>query len=92
MTTHPIWCAQGHLCSASRGGEHRSEPLTILTDYGALVVTRTRTAAGRDRLEVRTVIALDTHELPVRTAALAVLAGIDAATREALAGHPRRTA
>ena len=95
MTTHPkhpFWCGQGHLCSAERGGEHRSESLTFPTDYGALVLTRTRTTAGRDRLEVRTVVTLNAHGPAARTEAVDLIRSIDATTRTALMGQRFRRA
>jgi hypothetical protein len=66
---HPDWCAQGHLCSAERGGEHRSHPLTAGHGQAVVVATRIQTVAGVDRLEVRAVLTLPTHPAAARRAA-----------------------
>lgn len=58
MTTHvhPEWCGQGHVCSVDGpAAQHRSHPVTVDTDTVRLVVTRNRTRAGGDRVEVRVV-------------------------------------
>lgn len=72
---HPSWCGQGHVCSADRpGGEHRSSPRPLDTHTARLVITRTSTIAGRNRIELRAVIDLPAD--PIRaeeTARRAVL-------------------
>ena len=56
---HPSWCGRGHVCSADRpGGEHRSNPETFDTRLARLVLTRILTVAGRNRVEIRTVVDL----------------------------------
>jgi hypothetical protein len=62
--THPAWCAQNHHCTAGRmsAGEHASTPEVWQTDVGRLVATRHRTTAGRDFVELRTVMRLPADE------------------------------
>jgi hypothetical protein len=70
---HPTWCGQGHVCSADRpAGEHRSSPVILHGRTATLVATRTRTVAGRDRLEIRAVIDLPAD--PTRARAVAQIA------------------
>lgn len=59
---HPWWCGQAHHCTASRSGQHRSAPLSIRTAGAVITVTRTRTTAGRNGIEFRTHITLDSAE------------------------------
>jgi hypothetical protein len=66
---HPDWCAQGHLCSAERGGEHRSHPISAGRGQAVVVATRIQTVAGADRLEVRAVVTLPSHPVAARRAA-----------------------
>jgi hypothetical protein len=66
---HPDWCAQGHLCSADRGLEHRSHPLTAGTGRAVVVATRIQTVGGADRLEVRAVLTLPSNPTAARRAA-----------------------
>jgi hypothetical protein len=71
---HPDWCAQGHLCSADRGLEHRSHPLSAGHGQAVVVATRIQTVAGADRLEVRAVLTLPSNpSAGRRAAALALL-------------------
>lgn len=62
---HPGWCAGGHHCTATRrsDGEHASVPEVFRTDAGRIVATRYRRADDtRDRVEIRTVVDLDTFD------------------------------
>lgn len=60
---HPWWCGHAHYCTANRGGQHRSAPLTARDSRGSVVVfTRTRTASGRNGIEFRTTVALPDDE------------------------------
>jgi hypothetical protein len=78
---HPDWCAQGHLCSAERGGEHRSHPLTAGSGQAVVVATRIQTAAGADRLEARAVITLPSNPSAARRAASLALLRLHDAIR-----------
>lgn len=69
---HPSWCARGHRCSAVRGGEHLSDPVSMDGPAGRIVVTRTRTRAGADRIEVRASIDLPPGQDARQAAAEAV--------------------
>ena len=71
--SHPDWCAQGHLCSAVRGGEHRSHPLSAGGGQAVVVATRIQTVAGADRLEVRAVVTLPTNPAAARRVAAVAL-------------------
>jgi hypothetical protein len=74
---HPAWCGRGHVCSADRpAGEHRSHPLSFDTPAGRLVVTRIRTTAGMDRLEVRAVVDLPAEADTARQLARLLLARV----------------
>jgi hypothetical protein len=66
---HPSWCGQGHLCSADRGGEHRSHPISAGHGQAVVVATRTQTTTGADRLEIRAVITLPTNQAAAQRAA-----------------------
>ena len=84
----PDWCGAGHLCSAQHGypaGEHRSEPLTVRTAYGVMVVTRVLTIGGRGRLELRLQVDLDADEALATAQAVRVAEEVDEAVRVALA-------
>jgi hypothetical protein len=78
---HPDWCAQGHLCSAERGGGHRSHPISAGHGQAVIVATRIQTVAGADRLEVRAVLTLPTHPAAARRAAGLALVRLHAAIR-----------
>jgi hypothetical protein len=77
--THPDWCARGHRCSTQLG-EHRSEPITVRTRYGLLILTRVR-QRGRDRLELRTVVDLPAEPVRARWLAARVLLGVHRTVR-----------
>jgi hypothetical protein len=65
VRAHPDWCGQSHVCGVERpGGEHRSHPLTLDTATTRLVLTRTRTRHGHDRMEIRILVDLpaDPHQ------------------------------
>jgi hypothetical protein len=85
----PEWCAGDHQCTARLGypsGQHRSDPVTWSTPYGALVATRVlRTASGRQQLEVRTVVDLHPDEQVARGEAQHLIAGIDLVIRATVA-------
>ena len=70
---HPTWCGRNHLCTHQYGGEHRSYPITIDTHRTRLVITRIRTHAGSDRIEIRTVIDLPTDPELGRRYAMTIL-------------------
>jgi hypothetical protein len=80
---HPDWCAQGHLCSADRGLEHRSHPITAGTSRAVVVATRIQTVAGADRLEVRAVITLPADPNAARQSAALALVRLHQAIRTA---------
>jgi hypothetical protein len=85
---HPAWCGHGHVCSIdSPAGEHRSHPVTVDGTTTRLVVTRTRSRTGRDRIEVRLIADLP-HDprRAKRTVALIVTGVHHAATRAQLLG------
>jgi len=46
---HTDWCAGGHLCGL---GEHRAHPLVVEVGDVHLAITRVRTRAGRQYVEV----------------------------------------
>jgi hypothetical protein len=81
---HPTWCGQGHVCSADRpSGEHRSSPVILHGRTATLVATRTRTVAGRDRLEIRAVIDLPDDQTRARMAAQVAVQRMQAALANA---------
>lgn len=60
---HPVWCAQGHHCTAELGGEHASEPTVWRTPLGRLVATRWQPVDGRPgHMEYRFVVPLPAGE------------------------------
>lgn len=74
MTTHPPWCAGGHRCGL---GEHRAEPLTVrVPGVGRAVITRVRTAGGREHAEVRLRLELADHEPRARWQLAQLLASL----------------
>jgi len=90
LDTHPRWCGQGHLCSADRGGEHRSHPLTFDPPAGAgrIVAIRIRTRGGQDRLEIRAVVDLPAGDQEQARAAAAGM--VEQVCRAAMATAPAR--
>ena len=86
--TCPDWCGGGHLCSARLGypaGEHRSEPITVRTAYGVLVITRVLSIGGRGRLEPGLQVDLDADEQLAEAQAVRVAEEVDQAVRVARA-------
>ena len=79
MSRHPDWCARGHRC-ATQLAEHRSDPWTIRTRYGAIIATRVR-CGDRERLELRTVIELPADQGRARRVAELAMLGVDRAIR-----------
>jgi hypothetical protein len=85
---HTDWCARDHRCNLA---EHRSaEILVDLPGHARAVLTRVRTATGRDHAEIRIRVAL----APIEPAARRQLAGLlgdvrHTVTRAAVAGRPR---
>jgi hypothetical protein len=78
---HPHWCAQGHVCSADRGLEHRSHPITAGHGQAVIAATRIQTVTGADRLEVRAVLTLPTNPTAARRAACVALMRLHDAIR-----------
>jgi hypothetical protein len=77
---HPAWCGRTHVCSIDRpGGEHRSAPYTVDTEYGRLIITRAQNAAGAARLEIRAAVALPRHDADAREKATRLLCLVHAA-------------
>jgi hypothetical protein len=79
------------VCTAQHGypgGEHRSEPVTVRTAYGVMVVTRVLNLAGRGRLELRLQVDLDQDERLAEVQAVRVAEEVDRAARLALATAP----
>jgi hypothetical protein len=80
-TPHTAWCGRGHLCNLD---EHRSQPLTWRTAYGALVATLTQRSHARTAyLELRIRVTIPTDEPTARRQAAAIAAGVDRAIRTA---------
>ena len=92
---HPSWCARDHSCTAHTlpAGEHRSDLLVWATPYGKFIATRVRTRAGKDRMELRAVVQLDSHQRTAHEQAQRLVVGVDLAVRTALrAANTRRSA
>jgi hypothetical protein len=88
--TCPVdWCAGGHRCTAPHG-EHRSDPQTLRTGYGTLVITRIRGADGVDFVEMRAVARLPADEETAREMARALATGVDVTIRDVLRGNFQR--
>ncbi|MET8147677.1 hypothetical protein ACIBSW_07100 [Actinoplanes sp. NPDC049668] len=74
-TAHTDWCAQDHRCNL---GEHRSpETIVDLPGHGRTVVTRVRTADGREHAEIRARIALHSTDTGARWQLRTLLGGLD---------------
>jgi hypothetical protein len=76
---HPDWCGKGHRCGL---GEHRAQPVSLYAPgRGVLVLTRVRSADGREHVEVRTRIRLAPGERHARAHLARILAELDAHLR-----------
>ncbi|MGC4891101.1 hypothetical protein [Micromonospora sp. DT227] len=83
---HTQWCGRDHRCGL---GEHRSEEIIVdITGRARAVLTRVRTAAGREHAEVRFRVALAPVELVARRQLVDLLGDVrQAITRAAIAGQ-----
>jgi hypothetical protein len=86
---HPEWCGQSHTCSAERGGEHRSAPLSMDTAAGRVVLTRIQTRGGANRMEIRAVVDLPDGATAARVCAATV---VEQVCRATVVGQRRRAA
>ncbi|WBB81290.1 hypothetical protein O7606_07945 [Micromonospora sp. WMMD882] len=85
---HTDWCARDHRCNLT---EHRStEILVDLPGHARAVLTRVRTATGRDHAEIRLRVALAVTEPAARRQLAGLLTDVRrTVTRAALARRPR---
>lgn len=88
MTRHPEWCGQSHVCTADRGGTHRSHPVSMDTAAGRVVLTRIQTRRGANRMEIRAVVDLPDGAGEARVCAATVVERVCRAT----VVEPRRAA
>lgn len=85
---HPEWCARTHACGL---GEHRAQPVTLsIPGRGAVVLTRVRSANGREHAEIRTTIELAPGEYGARAHLAHVLAELETHLRRAIRVPGRR--
>ncbi|WP_432980970.1 hypothetical protein [Dactylosporangium sp. CA-233914] len=79
--THTAWCAGGHRCQL---GEHRADQLLVdIPGAGRVVLTRVRSAGGRDYAEVRATVALTGPEPAARRQLGALIDNLAAVLRRA---------
>jgi hypothetical protein len=85
---HTDWCARDHRCNHA---EHRSDAIMVdLPGHGRAVLTRVRTADGREHAELRLRVALAPAEPAARRQLAAILTSArDLVTRAAAIGYPR---
>jgi hypothetical protein len=82
---HVDWCAGGTSCEL---GEHRSHPHTIgLPGAGRIVITRVRTASGREHAEVRLTLSLAGEESQARGQLALLARGLVVALSRVLDRH-----
>ena len=76
---HPHWCARGHHCAF---GEHRAAPITLtVPGRGHVVLTRVRSGAGRQYVEITTSVALADGEPAARAHLAHILTDLHAHLR-----------
>jgi hypothetical protein len=63
MTRHPAWCGRGHHCGM---GEHRAAPIALTGELGRVLLTRVRTADGRQHAEITVTVPLGDTETVAR--------------------------
>ncbi|SCL30048.1 hypothetical protein GA0074692_2850 [Micromonospora pallida] len=87
-TGHTDWCGRDHRCNLN---EHRSEEMVVdLPGRARAVLTRVRTASGRDHAEIRIRVALAPVESAARRQLLGLLGDVrHTVTRAAIAAYPR---
>jgi len=87
IKTCPVeWCAGGHRCTAPLG-EHRSDPQTVRTPYGSIVITRIRPAGQNDYVEMRAVARLPGDDEAAGQMARALATAVDVTIRDVLRGN-----
>ncbi|MFF3868007.1 hypothetical protein [Micromonospora sp. NPDC001898] len=83
---HTGWCARDHRCNLT---EHRSPEILVDLPGARAVLTRVRTAAGRDHAEIRVRVALAVIEPAARRQLAGLLVDVrHTVTRAAVAAHP----
>lgn len=75
------------MCSAERGGEHRSHPISMDTQTGRVVLTRVQTRRGANRMEIRAVVDLPAEPGAARVCAATV---VERVCRATVVGQPAR--
>lgn len=84
---HTGWCARDHRCNLT---EHRSAEILVDIPGARAVLTRVRTATGRDHAEIRIRVALAPAEPAARRQLLGLLGDVrHTVTRAAVAARPR---
>lgn len=87
VKTCPVdWCAGGHRCTAPYG-EHRSDPQTVRTPYGSIVITRIRQADQTDYVEMRAVARLPVDQGVAQDMTRALATAVDVTIRDVLKGN-----
>lgn len=81
MSAHTDWCAGGHRCQL---GEHRADPLIVdIPGAGRVVLTRIRTAGGREYAEVRATVSLARTDPAARRQLGSLITNVATALRRA---------